>query len=239
MFLRLEEEIIKMKIVCGLDEAGRGALIGPMVIAGVSIDKRHEKKLVEMGVKDSKALSPRRREELYELIEDVAKDIIVMKVQACKIDAYRARGVNLDKIEAMKMAEIIDMMKASVYYVDSLEQNSKKFEELIRSFMRKKKAKLVVKNYLDESVPVVSAASIIAKVERDAEIRKIEKKVGMKIGVGYSHDPRTIEFLKRLIEKRGKNLPPYVRKTWITTQVLLDELKQRKIKDFILRKDKK
>ncbi|MEM5836491.1 MAG: ribonuclease HII [Candidatus Aenigmatarchaeota archaeon] len=216
----------------------KGAIIGPMVIAGVVIDKKDEKKLVKMGVKDSKLLSPKKREDLAEKIEKIAKSIVVLRVQPCKIDSYRARGINLDKIEAMKMAEIIDICKVKKVFVDSLEQNSKKFKELILSFLKNKEVELVVENYLDESLPVVSAASIIAKVNRDEAIEEIKKKEGFDFGVGYSHDQRTIEFLKKLIKERGGNLPSYVRQSWITTQVLKGESSQKKIKDFFKKNEK-
>jgi len=209
-----------------------------MVIAGVVIDKKDEKKLVKMGVKDSKLLSPKKREDLAEKIEKIAKSIVVLRVQPCKIDSYRARGINLDKIEAMKMAEIIDICKVKKVFVDSLEQNSKKFKELILSFLKNKEVELVVENYLDESLPVVSAASIIAKVNRDEAIEEIKKKEGFDFGVGYSHDQRTIEFLKKLIKERGGNLPSYVRQSWITTQVLKGESSQKKIKDFFKKNEK-
>jgi ribonuclease HII len=228
----------KERFICGIDEAGRGALIGPMVIAGVKISKRDEKKLVRIGVKDSKKLSPRRRKKLAKEIEEIAKDIVILRVQPCKIDSYRAKGINLDKIEAMKMAQIISMLKGDKIFVDSLEQNSKKFKNLIESFLQNKSLNLIVENYLDESVPVVSAASIIAKVERDREIEKIKRKEGFDFGVGYSHDIRTIEFVKKLIKER-KELPSYIRKSWITTKELKRRLWQRKIKDFIFGKKEK
>ena len=109
-----------------------------MVIAGVVIDSKDEKKLKRIGVKDSKVLSPKRREELAKKIEEIARNIVVLRVQPCKIDSYRAKGINLDKIEAMKMAEIIEICGAKKVFVDSLEQNSKKFKELILSFLQKK-----------------------------------------------------------------------------------------------------
>ena len=205
-----------------------------MVIAGVVLEKKDEKKLKLLGVKDSKKLSPKRREELAKKIEEIAKDIIVMRVQPCKIDRYREEGMNLDKIEAMKMAQIIDMTEGKVY-VDSLEQNTKRFKELIVSFLRNKNRDLVVENYLDESIPVVSAASIIAKVERDKTIEDIKRQVSFDFGVGYSHDKRTIEFVKKLINEK-KSLEPYVRKTWITTKLLQEAMAQKKVKDFITKK---
>jgi ribonuclease HII len=206
-----------------------------MVIAGVKILKRDEKKLIKLGVRDSKELSPKRREELAKEIEKIAKDIVVLRVQPCKIDSYRARGINLDKIEAMKMAQIIDMLDGDKIYVDSLEQNTEKFKNLIMSFLERKDFNLVVENYLDESIPVVSAASIIAKVNRDQAIREIERKVGQPIGVGYSHDKRTIEFIKKLIKEK-KELPNYVRKSWITVKEIQKESWQKKLKDFIFGK---
>jgi len=211
-------------------------LIGPLVIAGVTIEKKDEKKLKALGVKDSKQLSPKRREELAKEIEKIAKNIVVMRVQPCKIDSYRQQGINLDKIEAMKIAQIIDMSEGKVF-VDSLEQNTKRFKELIVSFLQNKKRELVVENYLDESVPVVGAASIIAKVERDRAIEEIKRKVGFDFGVGYSHDKRTIEFLEKVLKEK-KEFPPYVRKTWITVRLLQEKSWQRKLKDFIIGKKK-
>ncbi len=208
-------------------------------MAGVTVDKKDEKKLTALGVKDSKKLSPRRREELAKAIEEIARNIVILRVQSCRIDDMRAKGINLDKIEAMKMAEIIELCNGNTIFIDSLEQNSQKFKQIVLSFLKNKDYNLVVENYLDESIPVVSAASIIAKVNRDEAIKEIEKEAGQPIGVGYPHDAVTIEFVKKLIRERGKNLPPYVRKSWVTTQVLQEESWQRKLKDFILGKKEK
>lgn len=209
-------------------------------MAGVTIDKKYEKKLKELGVKDSKELSPKRREELAEKIEQFATNIIIMRIQPCRIDDMRGSGINLDKIEAMKMAEIIDMTNGSTIYVDSLTHNSKKFKQVILGYLKNNKdCDMVVENYLDESIPVVSAASIIAKVNRDEAIKEIEREAGQPIGVGYPHDELTIQFVEKLIKERGKDLPPYVRKSWVTTQVLQERSWQRKIKDFIFRKKEK
>lgn len=227
----------EINFITGIDEAGRGALIGPMVIAGVTIPKSHEKKLKKLGVKDSKELSPKKREELYPKIEKLSTNVIVMRVQPCKIDNYRAMGINLDKIEAMRMAQIIDLNVESTIFVDSLQQNPRRYRQLIASFLQNKGADMVVENYLDESVPIVSAASIIAKVERDKAIAELKQQVNFDFGVGYSHDKRTIEFVERLIKETKGNLPEYVRKSWITSQVLLENSLQRKLKDFIFGKE--
>jgi len=207
-----------------------------MVIAGVTIPKVNEKKLRILGVKDSKLLSPKRREELYSKIEKLSTNISIMSVQPCKIDNYRAMGINLDKIEAMRMAQIIDLTSNGSIYIDSLTNNPKKFKQLIVSFLQNKKAELIVENYMDESVPVVSAASIIAKVERDKAIEELKKEVGFDFGVGYSHDARTIQFVENLIKQTKGKLPEYVRKSWVTTEMLMEKSLQRKLKEFFLGK---
>jgi ribonuclease HII len=206
-----------------------------MVIAGVTIEKKHEKRLRALGVRDSKELSPKRREELATMIEGLASNMIVVRVQPCKIDTLRSQGINLDKIEAMKMAEIIDMTDG-VTYVDSLEQNSKKFKQLILNYMKNKR-EIVVENYLDESSVVVGASSIIAKVERDKAIEEIKEKVNFDFGVGYPHDERTIEFLRKLVKEHKDNLPPFVRKSWITTQELFKSSWQKKLMSFVRKKE--
>lgn len=221
-------------LIAGIDEAGRGAVIGPMVIAGVVIDENDESKLVKIGVRDSKELSPAKREKLASEIEKIAKDIFILRIPACKIDSYRASGINLDRIEAMKMAEIINIASADKVYVDSL-NNPPRFQKIISEHLHENNKELVVKNFLDESIPVVSAASIIAKTERDKSIKEIKRKVNFDFGVGYSHDSRTIEFIDKLIRER-KELPPFIRQSWVTTQVLKENSLQRKIKEFFFKK---
>ncbi|MCS7123767.1 MAG: ribonuclease HII [Candidatus Aenigmarchaeota archaeon] len=223
-----------MKTIAGIDEAGRGAIIGPLVIACVAISEDKEKSLKEIGVKDSKKLSKEKREELYKEIERLASNIIVIRINACKIDSYRKNNINLDEIEAMKIAQIIDSCEANVVFVDSLEKNSKKFEEMIRKSLKNKNTELIVENYLDESIPVVSAASIIAKVERDKAIEDIKKFIGVDFGSGYPGDPLTVKYLEELLSSK-KELPIFVRESWITLDLLKEKIFQKSLKDFIAR----
>lgn len=228
-------------LIVGIDEAGRGAMIGPMVIAGVVIDKKDEKKLMRLGVRDSKQLTPQRRAELAPKIEHLAKSTITIPVQPCMIDNYRAKKVNLDRIEAMKMAEIINILGCEKIYIDALTANPQRYGVLVRSYLRdkeiNKKIKIVAENFADVNYPVVAAASILAKVERDRIIDDIKQKVKIDFGNGYPHDEQTVEFVEQLIKQR-KRLPAYVRKSWITTQLLQEKNWQRKLKDFIFGKKK-
>lgn len=216
-------------------------MLGPMVIAGVVIDKKDEKKLVRLGVRDSKELTPKRRMELTPLIERLAKSTITIPVQPCMIDRYRAKKVSLDKIEAMKMAEIIDILGCGKIYIDALTANPQRYGTLVRSYVQNekvsKKIKIVAENFADKNYPVVAAASILAKVERDRIIDDIKQKVNFDFGNGYPHDKLTVEFVERLI-KQHKRLPVYVRKSWVTTQLLQEKNWQRRLKDFIFGKKK-
>lgn len=221
-----------MKIIAGIDEAGRGAVIGPMIIACVSISEDKEHLLKEMGVKDSKELSKKRREELYKEIEKIAANIVVIRINACKIDNYRKNKINLDEIEAMKIAQLINACEANVVYVDSVERNSEKFKEMIKKNLENKKIELIVENYLDESIPVVSAASIIAKVERDKSIDDIKSFIGIDFGSGYPGDPLTVKYLEDLISNK-KEIPIFVRESWITVDLMKEKIFQKSLKDFL------
>lgn len=225
-----------MTLIMGIDEAGRGALIGPLVVAGVVVSEENEKKLKKIGVKDSKQLKPDKREKLAVQIEEIADNILVMRIQPCRIDKLRGEGVKLDMIEAIKMAEIIEMGNPNKVYVDALSINPKRFQGQILENIRTVEPEFIVENYADETYPVVSAASIIAKVERDKVIEEIKKKVKYDFGVGYSHDARTIKFVEDMI-KRRKPLPTFIRQSWVTTQVLMEANLQSKIKDFFRKEE--
>jgi len=219
-------------IVCGVDEAGRGAVIGPLVIAGVSVFEKDIAKLKKIGVRDSKELSPSQREKLAKQIEKIAKDIVILKVGPCKIDDYNRQGVNLNRVEAMKMCTIIDCLNANKSYVDGPDVNLDKFKRVVNK-MLKFGTELVVEHHADQTYPVVSAASIIAKVERDREMEDLGKKYGID-GTGYPSDERTIASMKAYLEKH-KKFPEkgLVRFSWDTTKEMLGENKQKKLFWFL------
>jgi ribonuclease HII len=216
----------------GIDEAGRGAVLGPLVVCGLLIDEKDEIKLKKLGVKDSKQLTPKKREELAPKIEEIGINIVIIRVPSAKIDANRKRGINLNQIEAIKMAEIINLLEPDKAIVDAPSYNTNKFRDYLFSKIVNKKMKLVSENYADETYPVVSAASIIAKVNRDEAIDELKQKVGEDFGVGYPHDPRTIGFIKRLAEEKHGMLPDYIRHTWDTVERIKNEYNQLRILNF-------
>ena len=227
-----------MVMITGIDEAGRGALIGPLVVAGITIDSEVEKKLARLGVKDSKRLTPKRREELAPKIMEAARShgvsgSVIIPIPPCKIDSYRKEKINLDTIEIRAMAEIVDIIGGSKVYIDALTSNPARFKQRLMEALQTKRAEedIIAENYADDNYVVVGAASIIAKVERDKAIEEIKRKVGIDFGVGYPHDQRTIDFVESLIKSR-QPLPSFVRKSWITTQLLQEKNWQRRLKDF-------
>lgn len=214
-------------MIAGVDEAGRGPVFGPMVLCGVLLDERILEGLKTAGVKDSKLLTPKRRETLAELISQKAAKCEIVEISPAKIDESRlVKKINLNELEAMKFAQILDCLKPDIAYVDSTDPNPAMFKGRIQLHLQTK-AKLVVENFADRKYVVVGAASIVAKVRRDQRISELRKRYG-DFGSGYTSDPRTIAFLEQWVREHGE-LPEFARKSWETAQRIESEAKQKKL----------
>ena len=208
-------------LICGVDDAGRGPVIGPLVIAGILVDEDGLSSLIRLGVRDSKTLSPRRRKRLVGEILRVARDYRVVKVPPSEIDhvVETGRRLNrLNRLEARVMASIIRDLKPDIAYVDASDVSPERFRRHIAEEIPFK-VEIVSEHKADRTYPVVSAASIIAKVERDREIEKLKRKYG-DLGSGYATDPKTMLFLRKWIETHDA-YPDFVRKSWKTVKRLL------------------
>ena len=218
-------------MICGADEAGRGPVIGPLVVAGVTF--RDDSKLIEYKVRDSKKLSPKRREYLAGMIKEFAVDYEVVVVPAVDIDDMR-KVMTLNEIEVGAFGKVIQKLKPQICYVDSADVNEGRFGRDILSRLSFK-TEMISKHKADDIYPIVGAASIIAKTRRDEEVKKIEmkleKKLNLPLGSGYPADPITQKFLKIWIKKFGK-LPPHTRHSWKTAQRLLKENNTKKLDEF-------
>ena len=203
--------------VLGIDEAGRGPVIGPMVMVGFMIDKEKEKELKELGVKDSKKLSPEERERIYEELIKMGK-VFRRIIYPNQIDAE-----NINKLEKDAARGIIVESGARMVIIDGFE---KKLEEKLGI----KEVKIIAEPKADEKYLVVGAASIVAKVERDRFIEELKRKYG-DFGTGYPSDPRTVRFVEELI-KTHKRIPEFVRKSWGTTKRIIEKEEQRRLTDF-------
>ncbi len=201
-------------LVAGVDDAGRGCVIGPLVIAGVLMTEEDIPKLVQLGVKDSKCLSPRKREMLAVEIREIAIKFNVIKLSPKDIDKVVQSGRKLHKLnrlEARTMAKIIESLKPDMAYVDASDVLEERFGQHISECLPFK-VRIVSKHKADKKYPVVSAASIIAKVERDNEIEALKQEYG-DFGCGYPSDPKTISFLQQHL-KKFRSYPDCVRKSW-------------------------
>ena len=216
-----------MKSIAGLDEAGRGPVFGPMVLCGVKFEERGLEELKAAGVRDSKLLSPRRRETLARAITGKAAGLEIVEFSPVEIDEFRLlKKINLNELEAKTFAQIIDRLNPKFAYLDSPDPDSKLFEQRVQKYLNIK-PKLVVENFADRKYVIVAAASIVAKVRRDKRIAELRERYG-DFGSGYSSDPRTIVFLERWVREHGK-LPEFARKSWKTAQRIEREAKQKKL----------
>jgi len=207
-------------LAAGVDDAGRGSIIGPLVIAGVLYPEANMDDLTAIGVKDSKKLTPLRRRKLAEEIKKMVKGYHVVEIPPAKVDEAVARGRKFRKLnflEARAMAEVIGKLKPEVAYVDSCDIDVKRFSSHIAEFL-KVPVRLVCEHEAEEKYPVVAAASIIAKVHRDQAVAKLREQYG-DFGSGYPSDPRTLKFLEKWVREHGE-YPWFVRKTWKTLRRL-------------------
>ncbi|MBE43620.1 MAG: ribonuclease HII [Thaumarchaeota archaeon] len=215
-------------IIAGIDEAGRGSVLGPIVVAGVTIERSKLKQLQSLGVMDSKKLTPKNRERLYREILKIVDNYYIHIVKPVDIDrSVVTRALN--SLEATAMATVINRLRPQIAYVDSCDTNPTRFRKAILSTL-KCKTEVDSRHHADSENVAVSAASILAKVRRDREIAKLRRIIG-DIGSGYPSDKKTMEFVNRWIDIH-KKAPRYVRSSWKPVRILLNKHSQKKLDDF-------
>lgn len=210
---------------CGIDEAGRGPVIGPLVICGVLANEEQEKALMEIGVKDSKMLTPIQRERMFERIIKVVEKYEIIIIEPEEIDeAVNGKdGLNLNWLEAVKSAKIINKLQPNHVILDCPTVNTDKYTDYVKKHVTGKTT-IKSENKADQTYPIVSAASILAKVTRDEEIQKIKKQYKVEFGSGYPSDPMTQLFIQK-----NWNKFPFFRKSWKSYQVFAKGKSQTKL----------
>jgi len=206
-----------------------GPVIGPLVIAGVSIENARIGEIASLGVKDSKLLSAIQRRNLAAGIRRIACNISITELSPEEIDKFVLKGKKLRKLnylEATAMAKVIKKLNPAVAYVDSSDVRSERFAKDILELLPKK-IKIISEHHADEKYPLVSAASIIAKVTRDERIDEIGRIHG-DFGSGYPSDLRTVSFLRDWFMKHG-SFPAFVRKSWKTVARIEREVRQSRL----------
>lgn len=239
----------------GVDEAGRGPALGPLVVAGITTLEQVD--LIELGVRDSKMLTREKRERIYEQISKEHYHCI-LSVPAPSIDKARGR-FTMNQLEVACFASIIasihrgevalhphlpdgvDMVleghrvEIDRVLLDAADVNEERFgDDVLEETHRLEDIGgigFLSKHKADREFPVVGAASILAKVSRDRQIESISSKIGENIGSGYPSDPNTVAFLKKYVEENG-DLPPFARRSWETCRKLLSQKNQSSLSDF-------
>jgi ribonuclease HII len=212
-------------VICGVDEAGKGSVLGPMVVAAVGISS--EDLLKDIGVRDSKVLSAKERERLYTILRKKCR-VATVRLDAEEIDIVR-REMTLNEVVARAHAKVIVKLSPDLAYVDACDVNTFRYAEMVKNHLVLP-CEIISEHHADEKFPVVSAASIIAKVTRDRAIATLAKKYG-RIGSGYPSDPVTIRFLNSYIDEH-RVPPPIARKSWKTVSTILSKKSQRSLEDF-------
>jgi len=198
-----------------------------MVLAVASIEKKEEERLLEIGVKDSKLLSPKQRLEQFGQILGALKEFATVHIEPNELDALMDWR-SLNEIEAMKIGHLLNNLKEKpeIVFVDAPDVIEGNFSKRIRKYIDFD-VTLRSEHKADFNYPIVSSASIIAKVERDRRIDELAKEFGC-IGSGYPHDPLTIAFVKNWM-KTHKELPHFARKAWGTNKRIEAEAFQKKL----------
>jgi len=220
-----------MTLTSGIDEAGRGPVIGPMVMAITVFDPKGVEKLKELNVRDSKKIAESRRNTLEKEIKKIAVEYKIHKLSPADIDRLRKQE-SLNVIEARIAAKLILSLESAPakVFVDSPDNIPADFAEKIITFINQshneyKIPKIVSENKADDTYVEAGAASILAKVERDRIIDELKNDMG-DFGSGYPSDPKTAEFVREMV-KNG-TISDHVRRSWNT----IDKSKQRKLGDW-------
>jgi len=209
---------VAMGRVAGVDDAGRGCVIGPLVIAGILVDESRVEELSIIGVRDSKRLSPKRREALARDIEGIISRRAFFELAPRAIDRVVKHNKKLRKLnylEAMAMAKVIRDLRPDRVYVDASDVVPERFAKQILRVLPEK-PEIVSEHHADVKYPVVSAASILAKVRRDSIVAELRREHG-DFGSGYPHDEKTLSFLESWFRDRDW-CPPFIRCSWATVE---------------------
>ena len=217
-------------LILGIDEAGRGPVIGPMVLAGCLLDEKYKSELKELGVRDSKMLTQKRREFLEKKIKERAETFEIVLSKPDEIDNKLNNGTNLNVLEAMEAAKVINKInkgnKKIRVVVDCPSVSIIKWQDLLKTKIKNlSNLEISCEHKADKNHVAVSAASILAKCKREKEMDKLKAKYGKEIGSGYTSDTLTQKFLAKYVEKY-KDFGIF-RKTWITWKKSFEKINQK------------
>jgi len=212
-------------MICGVDEAGKGAVLGPLVVAAVACHDDTECR--SLGARDSKDLTPLQRSRLSHEITARFR-YAVISYSPDEIDASRKR-MTLNDFMAMAHAEVISRLGPESAYVDACDVDAGRYGRDVSARLRSP-CRIISEHHADQKYAVVGAASIVAKVTRDETIAVLAREYG-EIGSGYPSDPSTVAHLEAYLEVHH-HPPPYARRSWATIATLQAAREQRKLGEY-------
>ena len=222
-----------MTILIGIDEAGRGPVIGPMVMCAFAIDAEKEQNLVNLEVKDSKLIPPPQRAILYDKLTENYKFAIKV-VEAKQVDdALNDPELNLNWLEALTSADICNELIKELntddikIILDCPSTNIEAYRDYFKNKLENKNVQVIAEHKADFNYPVVSAASIIAKVTRDRAIWHLKREYKVDFGSGYPSDPKTKDFLEKNFDKYD-----FFRKTWAAYKNAVKNAAQKSLGEY-------
>lgn len=199
-------------MIAGVDEAGRGPVLGPLVVAGVACED--PKVLRRLGAKDSKQLTAEQREELAPRIREATKwELRVLPADELN---RRMRTATLNDIEVDAFADVLRVLAPQRAVVDACDVDEARFGQGIARRLPQPCFPILSRHRADARHAIVGAASILAKVTRDALVADIARDLGRDVGSGYASDPATRAFLAAWRQEHGGALPPHTRVYWAT-----------------------
>ena len=219
-------------LILGIDDAGRGPVIGPMVLAGCLIDEKIEKEFKKLGIKDSKQLTQKRREFLEKIIKEKSETFEIVIIYPNEIDGKDDKRIKLNELEAIACAKIINKINKGYrkikIVVDCPSVSIVKWQDFLRTKIKNlSNLEVSCEHKADKNHVSVSAASILAKCVREKEMGRLKEKYGSEVGSGYTSDPLTQRFLEKHAQKhKDKGI---FRKTWSTWRRANKNLEQRKL----------
>ncbi len=214
--------------VLGLDEAGRGSVLGPLVVGGFCLTEDGAAGLRERGVRDSKLLSRPRRESIYDALGAVG-EMRSVALPPRTIDRWVAHG-GLNELELRAFAQIARELAPDVVYVDACDPNAERFGRRLEAVVGAE-VTVISRHRADATEPVVGAASIVAKVRRDRALDGLRRRLGAQVGSGYPSDPVTREFVERTVLAGGP-CPGWMRESWAPVQRVKRRRSARTLDEF-------
>ncbi len=214
-------------MICGVDEAGRGSVMGPLVVGAVFVES--DEMLTAIGVRDSKKLTPSKRERMYDEITDSVESWCTVIASAEDIDRMR-KEISLNEMELNMFREAVSRHWCDTVYADCPDVNEEGFGMRMRAGTGTD-VEIIAKHKADDTYPVVSAASIVAKVTRDRMMEDIRSEFGTNIGSGYPSDHYTMDFIREWIETNG-SAPRHVRCSWEPVRQMLSRRANTRISDW-------